>query len=115
MLLENVTKQKDEWLYYDTLDTMNSSVKSDEDRYRIIHQHILKILPLRYQHGEKGTRAKKENAIMLEIYTVKGDIHKFIYLPKEQKGNIIKLRDILGGFVWKRKAKEILTRNFRIL
>ena len=87
VLLENVTKQKDEWLYYDTLDTMNSSVKSDEDRYRIIHQHILKILPLRYQHGEKGTRAKKENAIMLEIYTVKGDIHKFIYLPKEQKGN----------------------------
>lgn len=86
-LLENVNKEKDEWLYYDTLDTMQSGVKSDEDRYRIIHQHILKIIPLRHQHGEKGPRAKKENAIMMEIYTVKGDIHKVIYLPKEQKGD----------------------------
>jgi DNA invertase Pin-like site-specific DNA recombinase len=86
-LLENVNKEKDEWLYYDTLDTMQSGVKSDEDRYRIIHQHILKIIPLRHQHGKKGPRAKKENAIMLEIYTVKGDIHKVIYLPKEQKGD----------------------------
>lgn len=86
-LLENVNKEKDEWLYYDTLDTMQSGVKSDEDRYRIIHQHILKIIPLRHQHGEKGPRAKKENAIMLEIYTVKGDIHRVIYLPKEQKGD----------------------------
>ena len=86
-LLDNVNKEKDEWLYYNTLDAMNSGVKSDEDRYRIIHQHILKILPSRYQHGEKGKKAKGDNAIMLEIYTVKGDIHKVIYLPKEQKGN----------------------------
>lgn len=86
-LLENVSKEKDEWLYFDTLDAMNSGVKSDEDRYRIIHQHILKMIPLRYQHGPKGPKAKKENAILIEIYTVKGDIHKFIYLPKEQKGN----------------------------
>lgn len=85
-LLDNVNKEKDEWLYFDTLDAMNSSVKSDEDRYRIIHQHILKMIPLRHQHGPKGPRAKKENAIMLKVYTVKGDIHKFIYLPKEQKG-----------------------------
>lgn len=86
-LLENVNKEKDEWLYFDTLDAMNTGVKSDEDRYRIIHQHILKIIPLRYQHGEKSAKAKKENAILLEVYTVKGDIHKVIYLPKEQKGN----------------------------
>lgn len=86
-LLDNVNKEKDEWLYYDTLDAMKSGVKSDEDRYKIIHQHILKILPLRYQHGEKGKKAKGDNAILLEVYTVKGDIHKFIYLPKEQKGN----------------------------
>ena len=86
-LLENVTKEKDEWLYFNTLDAMKSGVKTDEDRYRIIHQHILKIVPLRHQHGPKGPKAKKENAILMEVYTVKGDIHKFIYLPKEQKGN----------------------------
>ena len=86
-LLDNVSKEKDEWLYYNTLDAMGSGVKSDEDRYRIIHQHILKIIPLRHQHGEKGPKAKKENGILLEIYTIKGDIHKVIYLPKEQKGN----------------------------
>jgi DNA invertase Pin-like site-specific DNA recombinase len=86
-LLENVNKEKDEWLYFDTLDAMNSGVKSDEDRYKILHQHILKIIPHRYQHGPKGPKAKKENAILMEVYTVKGDIHKFIYLPKEQKGN----------------------------
>lgn len=88
-LLDNVNKEKDEWLYYNTLDAMNSGVKSDEDRYRIIHQHILKIIPHRYQHGEKSKKAKKENAILLEIYTVKGEIHKVIYLAKEQKGNNI--------------------------
>jgi hypothetical protein len=86
-LLENVNKEKDEWLYYDTLDAMSSSVKSDEDRYKILHQHILKIIPLRHQHGEKSAKAKKENAIMLEIYTVKGEVKKFIYLPKEPKGD----------------------------
>lgn len=86
-LLDNVNKEKDEWLYYDTLDAMRSGVKSDEDRFRIIHQHILKIIPSRYQYGEKGKKAKKENGILLEVYTVKGDIHKAIYLPKEQNGN----------------------------
>ena len=86
-LLENVNKEKDEWLYYDTLDTMASSIKTDEDRYKIIHQHILKIIPYRYQHGEKSPKAKKENGILLEIHTVKGDVHKVIYLAKEQKGN----------------------------
>lgn len=86
-LLDNVNKEKDEWLYYDTLDTIGSSVKSDEDRYKIIHQHILKIIPYRYQYGEKSPKAKKENGILLEIYTVKGDVHKVIYLAKEQKGN----------------------------
>lgn len=88
-LLDNVNKEKDEWLYYNTLDAMNSGVKSDEDRYRIIHQHILKIIPYRHQHGQKSPKAKKENAILMEIYTVKGDMHKVIYLPKEQKGNNI--------------------------
>lgn len=93
-LLENVSKEKDEWLYYDTLDAIQSGVKSDEDRYRIIHQHILKIIPLRHQYGEKSAKAKKENAIMLEIYTVKGDVKKFIYLSKEQKGdNLITYHD----------------------
>lgn len=86
-LLDNVNKEKDEWLYYDTLDAMHSGVKSDEDRYKILHQHILKIIPHRYQYGERSKKAKGDNAILLEIYTVKGDIHKVIYLPKEQKGN----------------------------
>jgi DNA invertase Pin-like site-specific DNA recombinase len=86
-LLDNVSKEKDEWLYYNTIDTIGSSVKSDEDRYRILHQHILKIIPHRHQYGEKSPKAKKENAVLLEIHTVKGEIHKVIYLAKEQKGN----------------------------
>lgn len=86
-LLENVSQEKDEWLYYNTLDTLGSSVKSDEDRYKIIHQHILKIVPSRYQYGERGRKTKGDNGMMIEIYTVKGDIHKFIYLPAAQKGN----------------------------
>lgn len=86
-LLENVNKEKDEWIYYDTLDTVEKSVRTDEDRYRIIHQHILKIIPHRHQYGEKSPKAKKENGILLEIYTVKGDVHKVIYLAKEQKGD----------------------------
>lgn len=102
-LLENVSKEKDEWLYYDTLDAIQSGVKSDEDRYRILHQHILKIIPLRYQYGEKSKKAKKENAIMLEIYTVKGDVKKFIYLPKEQKGdNLLTYHDDKGLWIGER-------------
>ena len=86
-LLENVDKELNELIDIDTMNAMASNIQSDEDRYKIIHKHILKIIPYRYQHGEKSPKAKKENAILLEIYTVKGDIHKVIYLPKEQKGN----------------------------
>lgn len=86
-LLDNVNKEKDEWLYYNTLDTLGNSVHTDEDRYKIIHQHILKILPSRYQYGERGRKTKGDNGMMIEIHTVKGEIHKFIYLPAAQKGN----------------------------
>lgn len=86
-LLDNVNKEKDEWLYYDTLDTIGNSVKTDEDRYRIIHQHILKILPTRVHYGEKGRRTKGLNGMAIEIHTVKGNIKKFIYLPKAQSAD----------------------------
>ena len=98
-LLENASQEKSKWVYFNALDTIVSSVKSDEDRYRIIHQHILKIIPYRYQHGEKSKKAKKENGILLEIYTVKGEVKKFIYLPKEQKGdNLLTYHDDKG--IW---------------
>ena len=86
-LLENVDKELNELIDIDTMNAMASNIQSDTDRFNVIHKHILKIIPYRYQHGEKSPKAKKENAILLEIYTVKGDIHKVIYLPKEQKGN----------------------------
>lgn len=85
-LLENVNKEKDEWLYFDTLDAMNSSVQSDDDRYRIIHQHILKIIPSRYQQGEKAKDATRDNGIAIDIYTVKGEVKKHLYLPMAKKG-----------------------------
>lgn len=86
-LLDNVNQEKDEWLYYDTLDTIGNSVKTDEDRYKIIHKHILKILPSRYQYGERSRKAKGDNGIMIEIHTVKGNIKKFIFLPSAQRGD----------------------------
>ena len=102
-LLENVNKEKDEWLYYDTLDAMSSSIKTDEDRYRILHKHILKIIPHRHQYGEKSPKAKKENGILLEIYTVKGEVKKFIYLPKEQKGdNLLTYHEDKGLWIGER-------------
>ena len=86
-LLENVDKELNELIDIDTMNAMASNIQSDEDRYKIIHKHILKIIPYRYQHGEKSPKAKKENGVLLEIYTIKGDVHKVIYLAKEQKGN----------------------------
>lgn len=85
-LLENADKELNEWLYYDTLDTMETMVKTDVDRYNIIHKHILKIIPSRYQHGEKAKGVNRVNGVLLEIYTVKGDVHQVRYLPMSKKG-----------------------------
>lgn len=102
-LLENVNKERDEMLYYDTLDTIGNGVKTDEERYKIIHQHILKIIPSRYQHGERSKKAKGDNGIMIEIYTVKGDVKKFIYLPSAQKGyNLLTWHDDKGMWLGER-------------
>ena len=86
-LLENVNKEKNEWLYFDTIDAMASSIKTDEDRYKILHKHILKIIPTRYQHGEKAKGVTRDNGILIEVHTVKGDVHKFIFLPMAKKGD----------------------------
>ena len=86
-LLDNVDKELNEWIYYDALDTVENSVRTDEDRYRIIHKHIVKIIPQRIQYGKKAADATRDNAISIEIYTAKGDIKKFIFLPMSRKGD----------------------------
>lgn len=102
-LLENVNKERDEMLYYDTLDTIGNGVKTDEERYKIIHQHILKIIPSRYQHGERSKKAKGDNGIMIEIHTVRGETKKFIFLPSAQKGyNLLTWHDDKGMWIGER-------------
>lgn len=102
-LLDNVNQEKDEWLYYDTLDTIGNSVKTDEERYKILHQHIHKIIPSRYQHGERSKKAKGDNGIMIEIHTVRGEAKKFIYLPSAQKGyNLLTWHDDKGMWLGER-------------
>ena len=86
-LLDNVDKELNEWIYYDALDTVENSVRTDEDRYRIIHKHIVKIIPQRIQYGKRAADATRDNAISIEIYTAKGDIKKFIFLPMSRKGD----------------------------
>lgn len=86
-LLDNVDKELNEMIDIDTMNAMSNNIKSDTDRYNIIHKHILKIVPSRCQYGEKGRRVKGLNAVLIEIYTIKGDLHKVIYLPKAQRGN----------------------------
>lgn len=102
-LLENVNKERDEMLYYDTLDTIGNGVKTDEERYKIIHQHILKIIPSRYQHGERSKKAKGDNGIMIEIHTVRGETKKFIFLPSAQRGdNLLTYHDDKGMWIGER-------------
>ena len=102
-LLENVNKEKDEWLYFDTLDTIGNSVKTDEDRYTIIHKHIHKILPSRYQHGERGKKTKGDNAVFFEIHTIKGEVKKFIHIPRAHKGdNLLTYHDDKGLWLGER-------------
>ena len=102
-LLENVNKERDEMLYYDTLDTIGNGVKTDEERYKIIHQHILKIIPSRYQHGERSKKAKGDNGIMIEIHTVRGETKKFIFLPSAQRGdNLLTWHDDKGMWIGER-------------
>lgn len=85
-LLENAEKELDEFADIDTMNAMASNIQTDEDRYKILHQHILKIVPGRYQHGEKREGTNRINGVTIDVYTVKGDIHHFRYLPMSKKG-----------------------------
>ena len=105
-LLENVNKELNEWVYYDALDAIESKVKTDTDRFNIIHQHILKIIPQRIQYGKKSADATRDNAINIEIYTVKGDIKKFIFLPMSRKGdNLLTYHDDKDMWFGERRNK----------
>lgn len=86
-LLENAEKELSEWMYVDTMNAMASNIQTDLDRYNIVHKHILKIVPDRYQHGEKAKGVNRINGVSLDVYTVKGGVHKHIYLPMAKKGN----------------------------
>ena len=98
-LLENVNKEVNEMLYYDTLDAVGAEVKTNDDHYRIIHQHILKIVPGRYQNGEKAKGVNRINGVTLDVHTIKGEIKKFRYLPMAKKGdNLFTYNDELD--VW---------------
>ena len=98
-LLENVNKEVNEMLYYDTLDTIGAEVRTNEDHYRIIHQHILKIVPGRFQYGEKAKGVNRINGVTLDVHTIKGEVKKFRYLPMSKKGdNLFTYNDELD--VW---------------
>lgn len=98
-LLENVNKEVNEMLYYDTLDTIDAEVRTNEDHYRIIHQHILKIVPGRFQYGEKAKGVNRINGVTLDVHTIKGEVKKFRYLPMSKKGdNLFTYNDELD--VW---------------
>ena len=98
-LLENVNKEVNEMLYYDTLDTIGAEVRTNEDHYRIIHQHILKIAPGRFQYGEKAKGVNRINGVTLDVHTIKGEVKKFRYLPMSKKGdNLFTYNDELD--VW---------------
>lgn len=83
-LLENVNKDVNEMLYFDTLDAIGAKVKTNEDHYRIIHQHIRKIVPGRFQGEEQS---KKVNGVTLDVHTIKGEVKRFRYLPKIKKSD----------------------------
>lgn len=99
-LLSNVDEEKDEWLYFNTLDTMGKSVRSDEDNYRIIHQHIMKIEPESLSYGIRDRRCHKPNAVLFTIFTVSGTVYKYMFFPKKYQGHNLHIWDEETG-IWK--------------
>lgn len=92
-LLDNVDKEKDEWVYFDALDTMDKSVRSEEDNYNIIHKHIIKILPESLSYGVRDKRCHKPNAVLFTIYTVSGCEYKYMFFPKKYQGHNLMIWD----------------------
>lgn len=86
-LLENADKELNEFIDIDTMNAMSSNIQTDEDRQKIIRKHILKIVPGRHQYGEKAKGVNRINGVSIDVYTVKGEVHKHIYLPMAKKGN----------------------------
>lgn len=92
-LLNNVDNEKDEWLYFNTLDTMDKSVRSDEDNYKIIHQHIIRIEPESLSYGIRDPRTHRPNAVLFTIYTVSGKVYKYMFFPKKYQGHNLMIWD----------------------
>ena len=92
-LLSNVDDEKDEWLYFNTLDTMGKSVRTDEDNYRIIHQHIIRIEPESLSWGIRDPRTHKPNAVLFTIFTVSGKVYKYMFFPKKYQGHNLHIWD----------------------
>lgn len=99
-LLENVSKDLDEWRYFDTLDAMEAGVRSDEDRYNIIHKHITKIEPESLSWGKRDRRVHKPNALLFTIHTVSGRDYRYIFFPKKYEGHNLMIWDNEGE-IWR--------------
>lgn len=92
-LLDNVDKEREEWVYYDALDTMEKSVRSEEDNYNIIHKHIIKIHPESLSYGVRDRRCHRNNAVLFTIYTVSGCEYKYMFFPKKYQGHNLMIWD----------------------
>lgn len=85
-LLDKIDKDIEDLKWLNALQVIEKSVKTDMDRYNLIHQHILRVEPSRMQFGKKDPRVTRDNAVKFRIYAVNGIIKEYIFIPKFYQG-----------------------------
>ena len=83
VLLEGINKDLD---YINAVADAAAIEYSDEERYDIVHKHILSLTAEPQSFGHRDPRTKKPNGVLITINTV-GEPWKFMYVPKFLDGH----------------------------
>ena len=96
-ILENLDKDMD---YIEALtDAALMEYDDDEDKYAIIHKHIVSLTAVQQSYGERDKRTTRPNAVLITINTAIGDPWKFLYFPKFYKGSNLY---VWNGKTWRK-------------
>ena len=83
-ILENLDKDMD---YVEALVDASLMEYTDEEKFEIVHKHIVSLTAEQQSYGERDKRTTRPNAVLITINTAIGSPWKFMYFPKFYKGS----------------------------
>ena len=78
-LLEGIDKDED---YINALADAAVIDYTDEEKFDIIHKHIISLIPEPMSYGKRDPRTHKPNAVHITITTALGNVSEYLYFPK---------------------------------